>query len=212
MSPYRYIAVEGPIGAGKTTLARRLAAHWQARLLEEVIDDNPFLPRFYQDRKHYALHTQLQFLLQREEQRRQLMDTVSEHPVVADYCFDKEFLFAQLNLEGDELALYRALQRKVLPEYPLPDLLIALEVSPDTAARRIAERGLAYEYNFPDGYLRRVAEAYNEFFHHFDGAPVLIVNTDNLNLVDSDEDFELLLRCITDMQGTRSYFNKGAGA
>lgn len=210
MTHLRYVAIEGLVGTGKTTLAKRLAAHWKADLLLESPESNPFLPRFYQNMRHYAFTAQVRFLLERAEHCRRLLSGEMATPVVADYLFDKDALFARLNLDDDEMPLYRALQQKFLPEHPLPDLVIMLQASPEVAARRIAARGNAYEFNFPDGYLRRLETVYNDFFHHYDAAPVLAVNTDNLNLAESDEDFEWLLRCIADMRGTRSYFNKSA--
>ncbi|MCL6262358.1 deoxynucleoside kinase [Craterilacuibacter sp. RT1T] len=211
MNPLRYVVIEGPIGAGKSTLARRLAEHWEVDLLAEAPEDNPFLPRFYRSMPHHALSTQLSFLLQRSAAARSMIEgEFKGRPVVSDFLFEKDGLFARANLDAEELALYRQLTPRILPEYPSPDLVIYLEASEDVLLSRVAERACEYEVNFPDGYLKRVHEAYRNFFYEYDAAPLLTVNTDHLNLLEGDEDFELLLRCISEMRGQRSYFNKSA--
>ena len=211
MHPLRYVVVEGPIGAGKSTLARRLAEHWQVDLLAEAPERNPFLPRFYRSMAHHALSTQLSFLLERQAAARLMISgELCGVPVVSDFLFEKDALFAQANLDADEFALYQRMAPALLPAYPSPDLVIYLEASEDVLLSRVAQRGAEYETPFPEGYLKRIHAAYQQFFHRYEGAPLLIVNTDHLNLVEGREDFELLLRCISEMRGQRSYFNKSA--
>lgn len=202
MNTKRYVVVEGAIGAGKSTLASRLAAHWGVALVAERPQDNPFLPRFYSQFQNHALSAQLFFLLARRETARQMLQgELMNQPLVADFMFERDDLFAAINLDRDELALYRQLVGELRIEHPTPDLVIYLEASADRlAARR--------DGNVPEGYVRRVQEAYSTFFYSYDQAPLLIVNTDHMNLIDSQEDFDLLLRCINEMRGQRSYFNK----
>jgi deoxyadenosine/deoxycytidine kinase len=202
----RYVAVEGPIGAGATSLARRLAEHWGATLAAERPQENPFLPRFNRQFQHHALSTQLTFLLQRAEMAQEMLhgDLLGK-AVVSDFMFEKDALFASINLDDAELALYRQLSALIEREpCPTPDLVIYLQATPETLMARL----LSQKQDIPEGYLKRVHGAYGEFFYQYEAAPLLIVNTDHLNLVESKEDFDLLLRCITEMRGQRSYFNK----
>ena len=210
MSQLRYVVVEGPIGAGKSALARRLANYWGVSLLAEDPAANPFLTRFYRNPQQHGLATQLSFLLQRADLAVEMQDgPLRTAPLVSDFLFEKDALFARVNLDEQEHALYRRLTGSLLPAFPVPDLVIYLQASEDVLLSRVASRAKdAESAAFPEGYLKRVHAAYSEFFHGYDAAPLLIVNTDHLNLVDGSDDFELLLRCISEMRGQRSYFNK----
>jgi deoxyadenosine/deoxycytidine kinase len=210
LSKYRYIVVEGPIGVGKTSLTQRLAARTGAQTLLEKPQDNPFLERFYQDAERYALPTQLFFLFQRINEVRDLaqMNLFSSR-TVADYLFDKDTLFARLTLSEEEFKLYQAIYQSVALQAPTPDLVIYLQASTAALIERVQRRGLRYERTISDAYLTSLANSYGEFFHHYDAAPLLVVNSDNLNFVDNDEDFELLLERIQNMRGAREFFSLG---
>lgn len=206
----RYIVVEGPIGAGKTSLARRLAQHLQAPTLLERPEENPFLARFYQDMERYALPTQLFFLFQRVDQlREQAQHDLFHKRLVADFLFEKDTLFAALNLSDDEYALYQQIYRMLKPRTPAPDLVIYLQAELETLIERVRRRGIDAEKRISEGYVARVAEHYARFFYHFDAAPLFIVNAERLNPVDDDEDFELLLGHLRAMRGYREFFGYG---
>ena len=207
---YRYVVVEGPIGAGKTSLARVMSERTGGSALLEDPDANPFLPGFYQDRARYALPTQLYFLFQRANQVRALSQTdLFAGPAIADFMLDKDHLFARLTLNDDEFALYRQVYAHLKPQAPVPDLVIYLQASVETLIERVRRRGVAYERDIPDEYLARLAETYARFFYQFDAAPVLIINSDNLNFVDQPGDFDLLLRRMAGMRGPREFFSMG---
>ncbi|NIO39999.1 MAG: deoxynucleoside kinase [Burkholderiales bacterium] len=207
---YRYIVVEGPIGAGKTSLAQRLGHHLGAELLLEAPEDNPFLPRFYEEPKRHALAAQLFFLFQRIQQLRDLkqIDLFTDI-TVSDFLFDKDALFARLNLADDELHLYHQIYGQLAPQAPVPDLVIYLQASQRQLMERVRRRDVAYERKIDERYVSRLAEEYQRFFYQFDAAPLLIVNSDRLNFVDGKADFDLLLRRIAEMQGPRAFFSKG---
>ena len=207
---YRYIVVEGPIGAGKTSLARVLGERSGSSVLLEEPDANPFLPGFYQDRTRYALPTQLYFLFQRVRQVRVLSQSdLFSSVTVADFMLEKDPLFARVTLSDDELALYEQVYASLRPRAPTPDLVIYLQASPETLVERVRHRSIAYERGIPDDYLVRLAETYARFFYQYDAAPVLIVNSDHLNFVDQPGDFDLLLERIHAMRGPREFFNLG---
>lgn len=206
----RYIAIEGPIGVGKTSLARRLAEHLDGQHLPELPEANPFLARFYQEPLRYALQTQLFFLFQRIDQLRDLSQPdLFRRTVVADWLLDKDPLFARLNLNDDEYALYQKIHASLAPQVAKPDLVIYLQANPETLIQRIRRRGIDMERRIGDDYLRRLADAYSSYFYHYNAAPVMIVNSENLNFVDRDDHFQLLLERLAAMRGGREYFNRG---
>ena len=206
--PLRYVVVEGPIGAGKTSLARMLAEHKGADVLLESPEQNPFLSGFYQDRRRWALAAQLFFLFQRVNQLADLKQLdLFERPTVADFLFDKDALFARLNLSDDELALYQRIHEHLAPQVPTPDLVIYLQAPVDTLMARVRRRAAVYERGISEDYLARLVAGYGRFFHDYAAAPLLIVNSARLNFVDRPEDFALLLQRISEMRGPREFFN-----
>ena len=207
----RHIVVEGPIGVGKTSLARRLGEHLDAELLLEQPEVNPFLSNFYQNQQRYALQTQLFFLFHRLDQLRDLSQPdLFPRIVVGDYLLEKDPLFASLTLSEDEYKLYHQIYDRVsLPGLVTPDLVIYLQARPETLISRVRKRGIEMERKISDDYLTVLGESYTRFFHHYNAAPVLVVNSENLNFVDNDEDFKLLVQRIESMRGPREYFNKG---
>jgi len=208
---YRHVVVEGPIGAGKTSLARRLAERSGAKLMLEQPEDNPFLARFYRDSARYALPTQMFFLFQRVQQLSELKQLdLFQSAVVSDFLLEKDRLFARLTLADDELRLYEQMHDQMKPGAAVPDLVIYLQASPETLVERVARRGNPIESGISETYLRALADSYTRFFHEYDAAPVLIVNAEHLNPVDRDEDFGLLLDRIARLRGRREYFNLAA--
>ncbi len=206
---FRYIVVEGPIGVGKTSLAQKLARLLDAQLLLEQADENPFLGRFYEDRRRYALPTQLSFLISRHEQTRRLAQgDLFAGATVADYLLAKDMLFARLNLDETEFQLYQKIYLDLQPFSPAPDLVIYLQATPATLMERVRRRNRGCERQLDEAYLTNLANSYAEFFYHYDASPLLIVNSEHLNFVERQEDFELLMRRIHDMRGAREFFNR----
>jgi len=211
LTRYRYTVVEGPIGAGKTSLTHKLAEHLGAETLLENANDNPFLPRFYQEPKRYALPTQLHFLFDRARQLRDLAQgDLFRAGTVSDFLIDKDMLFARLNLDDDEFELYQKVYADLAPQAPTPDLVIYLQAPIDALQERVRRRGVDFERGMDAGYLQRLANSYSEFFHRYDAAPLLIVNTSNLNFAQSEADFELLLERASKMRGPREFFSRAA--
>lgn len=211
--PHRYIAIEGPIGVGKTTLATLLAERWSMRTLFERPQDNPFLERFYRDTTRHALATQLSFALQRTAQAAEAADIVaSGTPLMADFVTQKSELFARLTLSDEEFQLYKDIASRLHASGPAPDLVIYLQASPEVLFSRIQKRALPMELQISDAYLRALCDAYNEFFYHYDATPLLTVNAEHLNPLASDEDLALLLERIDSMRGRKEFFVKGVSA
>jgi len=206
---YRYIVVEGPIGAGKTSLTHKLAERMDADTLLENASDNPFLPRFYQEPKRYALPTQLHFLFDRARQLRDLTQgDLFRAGTVSDFLIDKDMLFARLNLDDDEFELYQKVYADLAPQAATPDLVIYLQAPIDALQERVRRRGVDFERGMDSDYLQRLANSYSEFFHRYEAAPLLIVNTSNLNFAQSEADFDLLVERMSKMRGPREFFSR----
>ena len=204
----RYIVVEGPIGAGKTSLARVIAHHVGGEELFERPEENPFLERFYGDMARFALATQLTFLFQRADQLAGVGQfDMFRHATVGDFLLDKDPLFARLNLSDAEYRLYEKVYSHLKPQTPIPDLVIYLQAPVDTLIERVHRRGIDFERRISAAYLTRLADAYSRHFYRFDAAPLLIVNSERLNFVESREHIELLLARIGAMRGPREFFN-----
>lgn len=207
----RYIALEGPIGVGKTSLARRLADAFACELVEELPDANPFLSRFYADPERSALATQLRFLLDRYRQQRALAASRDGRGVVADYLFAKDQIFAEMNLEEPELALYREVQSLMTGPIPTPDLVIYLEARPEVLMRRLRKRNREFERRIREAYLEGLIEAYRRFFHEYSEAPVLVVNCSAIDFVEQGSDLEDLIREIRSAKkGMQHYIPLGS--
>jgi deoxyadenosine/deoxycytidine kinase len=207
----RYIVIEGPIGVGKTSLARRLADDFGGELLLEGAEENPFLERFYRNPRHAALPTQLFFLFQRAQQLQALRQSDLFAPVrVADFLLEKDRLFAQLNLDDDEIKLYEQVYANLTVDAPRPDLVIYLQAPVEVLLARVSKRGRSYERFIESNYLERLADAYTRFFHYYSDSPLLIVNAADIDFVNNSEDYKRLLEQIRRSQRGRHYFNPGA--
>ncbi len=209
LNRYRYIVVEGPIGAGKTSLAKCLADRFRAETLLENASENPFLPKFYHDAQRYALSTQLFFLFQRSNMVRDMaqMDMFNQ-VTVSDFILDKDLLFARLNLNDDEFQLYQQIYSHLQPQTVKPDLVIYLQAPVSVLVERVRRRGVQYERQISETYLSDLAESYSRFFYQYESSPLLIVNSENLNFVEDKQDFELLLTRMGEMRGQREFFNR----
>lgn len=212
-APPSYIVVEGPIGVGKTSLARRLAEVFASELVLEQPEDNPFLERFYGQRDRYALPTQLFFLFQRARQLQALRQRDMFAPSrVADFFLQKDTLFAQVNLDDEEFRLYRQVYDQLAPETPVPDLVIYLQAPVEVLRERIERRGVDYERSIEPEYLRRLTEAYNAFFHRYTESPLLIINAAEINFVEVEADLNTLIEHIRATRSGRHFFNPLANA
>ena len=204
----RFIAVEGPIGVGKTSLTKRLAETFNYELLLENAEENPFLDRFYQNPRQHALATQLFFLFQRAQQIAESRQSDLFEPVrVSDFLIDKDRLFAELNLEKDEYDLYHKVYRHLVIDAPKPDLVIYLQAPTEVLLQRIQKRGIPSEQMIESEYLNQLNRAYTEFFHYYSDSKLLIVNSAEIDLVANDEDYEQLVTYIMSLPNGTHYFN-----
>ena len=203
-----YIVVEGPIGVGKTTLARRLASSFGSDLLLEGAGDNPFLEKFYADPKAAAFPTQLFFLLQRARQMKAMKQEDLFTPVrVSDFLLEKARMFAELTLDADELDLYEQVYANLTIDVPRPDLVVYLQAPVEVLLERIQKRGLKHEQYIEAAYLQRLCDTYIQFFYQYNGAPLLIVNAADIDFANNDDDYKLLYQQISEVQSGRHYFN-----
>jgi deoxyguanosine kinase len=202
-----YVAIEGVIGVGKTTLASLLAKKWSAHLKLEVVEENPFLAQFYQDMRGYAFQTQLFFLLSRHRQQSELkqIDIFMER-VVSDYLFAKDRIFANITLDDNELALYKRLADMLERDVPKPDIVVYLQASVECLMDRIRRRGREFERDMSSEYIETLSEAYNYFFFHYKDTPLIVVNTDDINFVENTADFEELAREIEEHDKGTAYY------
>ncbi|HVP38419.1 MAG TPA: deoxynucleoside kinase [Candidatus Saccharimonadales bacterium] len=213
MAEPSYIAVEGVIGVGKTSLARILSERLKSRLLLERHDENPFLAEFYRDRARYAFQTQMFFLFSRYEQQKELRQRdLFEQRVVADYLFQKDRIFASINLTDKELRLYELIAAAIEPEIPKPDIVVYLQAPTETLMKRIQKRGRPYESEMSFEYLEQLNEAYNYFFFHYEQAPLLVVNTRDIDFVENEADQgDLVHRILEHGEGVAYYAPLGHG-
>ncbi|HEX8043127.1 deoxynucleoside kinase [Candidatus Deferrimicrobium sp.] len=209
----RYIAIEGPIGVGKSSLAKILAQKYASRLVKEEVAGNPFLERFYENPRKFAFQTQLFFLLSRYRQQRELAQgDLFEGGLVCDYILAKDKIFALINLEDDEISLYESIYKLLVSTLPKPDLVIYLQARPEVLLSRVRKRGIAYERNISLDYLRTLSDAYNEYFFHYNETPLLVVNTSEIDFVESPRDLEHLVREVKSVKrGTQHYIPLGSG-
>jgi len=203
-----FIVVEGPIGVGKTSLAKRLAASFDSELLLEGADENPFLERYYKKPSEAALPTQLFFLFQRARQMQELRQHDLFRPVrVADFLMEKDRLFAELTLQDDEFDLYEQVYENMTIDAPVPDLVIYLQAPVEILLQRINKRGIDAEKRISTAYLQRLVDGYTSFFYQYNSAPLLVVNASEIDLVNSTQDYELLLEQVQNVRSGRHYFN-----
>jgi deoxyguanosine kinase len=207
-SHMNFIAIEGVIGVGKTSLCELLAEAWNGRLVLEEVDGNPFLPKFYEDRKSYAFQTQLWFLLNRYRQFSEaaVQQDLFHRVTVSDYLFAKDRIFANINLDDDELQLYNHVAGVLDTQVPLPDAVVYLQASSEVLLHRIAKRGRPFEFNMDPTYIGLLNEAYNHFFFHYDRTPLLVINTDELDFKDERGDLEEIVEQILKMGSAVTYY------
>jgi deoxyadenosine/deoxycytidine kinase len=207
VSENRYIVIEGVIGVGKTSLTRMLSERLSAQLVLEEVEENPFLKDFYRDRARFAFQTQMHFLFSRYQQQRGLKQTdLFSEKMIADYLFQKDRIFASLNLADRELALYERLVGWLELDVVKPDIVVFLQAHPEVLMERIAKRNRTFEKDMDKDYIRRLADAYNHYFFHYNETPLLVVNTSAIDFVKQPEDFEdLMTRILSHRQGTTYY-------
>jgi len=204
---FRYIVIDGPIGVGKTSLAKLLAKEFNARCILEKPDENPFLPGFYGDRRKYAFQTQIFFLLSRFQQQKEIAQLdLFNQVTLCDYLFAKDRIFASLNLDDHELALYEQIYRLLHGQIPSPDLVIFLQAKPEVLVQRVRSRNIPFEKEIDPEYLKNLVDAYNYYFFHYDQTPLLVVNTSEIDFVNRQEDFTQLVREIKQMKKGTWYF------
>ena len=204
---HRYIVVEGPIGVGKTSLTRALAERFSGRTVFEQVEENPFLASFYQDRNKYAFQTQLFFLLSRFKQQQELFQQdLFSRVTVSDYLFAKDRIFASITLDPNELALYERVYGHLGPRVMRPDLVIYLQARLEVLLARIRKRGREFERKFDPEYLAELSRTYNDFFHRYDETPLLVINTSDIDFVESEKDFEELIRAIGSIKAGTQYY------
>lgn len=207
----RFIAVEGPIGVGKTSLTKQLARSFNYASLLEKAEENPFLERFYANRRNAALATQLFFLFQRMQQLSELHQDDMFTPVrVADFLIDKDQLFAEVTLDADELELYRQVYNHLTIDAPTPDLVVYLQAPADVLLERIQKRGVPAEQRINADYLNLLNDAYTRFFHYYDAAPLLIVNATDIDWVNNLNDYRNLVDYMLTIRNGRHYYNPKA--
>jgi len=205
---FHHIALEGPIGVGKSSLARRLATHLGAELMLERAEENPYLERFYNDLPGYAFQTQVFFLFQRMRQVRELAQPgMFSKSVVSDFTLAKDALFARMNLSDEEYHLYSQMYAQVSQQLPQPDLVIWLQATPGVLMQRIRQRGIAMEQRIDPNYLQRLCDAYAAYFQGFDGAPLMVINSEHFNPVEREGDFQALVDALTTFEGPRAVFD-----
>lgn len=213
MQKFRYIAVEGPIGVGKTTLAGLLGKAFDAKVVLEPVKNNPFLPLFYSDRKKYAFQTQVAFLIERYKQQKELeQQELFERGIVTDYLFARDRIFAHINLDEEELALYEKIYELLNPRVIKPDIVIYLQAEVDVLLDRIYKRGYNYEKNIDREYIEKVVKVYNDFFFYYNESAVLVVNTSSVDFEKNEEDLTGLLKEIRRLKsGMHYYIPLGSG-
>jgi deoxyadenosine/deoxycytidine kinase len=207
MTGARYIAIDGPIGVGKTSLADMLSKALDGRVICEQVDENPFLSDFYENRKKYSFQTQLFFLLSRYRQQEELSQIdLFSRTVISDYIFAKDRIFAYINLDENEIELYEQVYQLLDARLPKPDLVILLQATTDVLKERVRIRNREYEKNIEYEYLETLRQAYNEFFFHYDETPLLVINSTGIDFVNNRKDFELLIKEIKEMKGGVKHF------
>ncbi len=207
MEQLRYIAIEGAIGAGKTSLAKLLTDKLKAKLVLENASENPFLEKFYKNPEQFAFQTQVFFLLSRYQQQIELQQQdLFERITISDYLFERDEIFAHLNLDEDEMSMYRHLHSLLKKKVILPDLVVFLQVSTENLVERIKTRGIVFEQNISQGYLEAVNQAFNNFFFHYSETPLLVINTNEIDFVNSHEDLDNLVKEIKEMGKGKKYY------